>query len=160
MSGWFGAQCSVAPVTGQQFKDRVGWVCRSSLALVFTLEGYSSGPRRTVTLSAVLTLRCSLLMSVLGAEPNQTVIDEHRTVCLTQQLLGSDRPILSFYNRYRLFACLCTDNRYAEPIFMYCYKERSPFFTFSHLNNNKQLLKINILSFKYNLQITTITFYL
>ncbi len=47
VSGWFGAQCSVAPVTGQQFKDRVGWVCRSSLALVFTLEGYSSGPRRT-----------------------------------------------------------------------------------------------------------------
>ncbi len=44
------------------------------------------------------------------------------------------------------------DNRYAEPIFIYCYKvntERSPFFTFffpsfSHLNNNKKLLKINI----------------
>ncbi len=42
------------------------------------------------------------------------------------------------------------DNRYAEPIFIYCYKvsEVSPFFalvfpSFSHLNNNK-LLKINI----------------
>ncbi len=43
------------------------------------------------------------------------------------------------------------DNRYAEPIFIYCYKvsEVSPFFalvfpSFSHLNNNKKLLKINI----------------
>ncbi len=38
------------------------------------------------------------------------------------------------------------DNRYAELIFIYCYKvsEVSPFFSFSHLNNNKQLLKINI----------------
>ncbi len=42
------------------------------------------------------------------------------------------------------------DNRYAEPIFIYCYKvsEVSPFFTFSRLHNNKQLLKINILSCK------------
>ncbi len=30
-------------------------------------------------LSAVLTVHCSLLMSVLVAEPNQTVIEEHRT---------------------------------------------------------------------------------
>ncbi len=37
------------------------------------------------------------------------------------------------------------DNRYSEPIFIYCYKV-TPFFPFSHLNNNKQLLKINILS--------------
>ncbi len=31
------------------------------------------------------------------------------------------------------------DNRYAEPIFIYCYKvsEVSPFFAFSRLNNNK-----------------------
>ncbi len=34
------------------------------------------------------------------------------------------------------------DNRYAEPIFIYCYKV-TPFFTFSRLNNNKKLLKIN-----------------
>ncbi len=32
-----------------------------------------------IILSAVLTVRCSLLMSVLVAEPNQTVIEEHRT---------------------------------------------------------------------------------
>ncbi len=49
------------------------------------------------------------------------------------------------------------DNRYAEPIFIYCYKVQSkvsPFFSFSRLNNNKELLKIkiyvNILSSNYN----------
>ncbi len=38
------------------------------------------------------------------------------------------------------------DNRYSEPIFIYCYKvsEVSPFFSFSRLNNNKKQLKINI----------------
>ncbi len=44
--------------------------------------------------------------------------------CISQKHHDYDRPILSFYNRYRLFACLCKlpDNRYAEPIFIYCYK--------------------------------------
>ncbi len=36
------------------------------------------------------------------------------------------------------------DNRYAEPIFIYCYKEWSK----SILNNNKQLLEIIIISCK------------
>ncbi len=27
-----------------------------------------------------------------------------------------------FYNQYQLFVCLCPDNRYAEQIFIYCYK--------------------------------------
>ncbi len=34
----------------------------------------------------------------------------------------SDRPILIFYNRYRLFIVYLTDIRYSEPIFIYCYK--------------------------------------
>ncbi len=34
----------------------------------------------------------------------------------------SDRPMLIFYNRYWLFIHLLTDNRYSEPIFIYCYK--------------------------------------
>ncbi len=40
-----------------------------------------------------------------------------------QWVTCSDRPILIFYNRYRiqLFAYV-PDNRYAEPIFIYCYK--------------------------------------
>ncbi len=57
------------------------------------------------------------------------------------------------------------DNRYAEPIFIYCYKvinnsEVSPFFTlvfphFSHLNNNKTVeikFSCKILSVKFNLK--------
>ncbi len=38
--------------------------------------------------------------------------------------MSSDRPILTFYNRYRyrLFIVYLTDNRYSEPIFIYCYK--------------------------------------
>ncbi len=37
---------------------------------------------------------------------------------------ASDRPILTFYNRYRyrLFIVYLTDNRYSEPIFIYCFK--------------------------------------
>ncbi len=37
---------------------------------------------------------------------------------------GSDRPILIFYNRYRYryLYVYVTDNRYSEPIFIYCYK--------------------------------------
>ncbi len=35
-----------------------------------------------IVLSVVLNVRCSLLMSVLVAEPNQTIIDEHRTVSM------------------------------------------------------------------------------
>jgi len=61
--------------------------------------------------------------------------------------LGID---LSLINRYWVFITdtdylyvYVADNRYAEPIFIYCYKEWSPFFTFSRLNNNK-LLKIKI----------------
>ncbi len=36
----------------------------------------------------------------------------------------SDRPIFTFYNRYRyrLFIVYLTDNRYSEPIFIYCFK--------------------------------------
>ncbi len=36
----------------------------------------------------------------------------------------SDRPILIFYNRYRYryLYIYVTDNRYSEPIFIYCYK--------------------------------------
>ncbi len=52
------------------------------LALFLTLEVKSSwrlGREAPIILSAVLTVRCSLLMSVLVAEPNQTVIEEHRT---------------------------------------------------------------------------------
>ncbi len=39
-------------------------------------------------------------------------------------LLISDRPILIFYNRYRYryLYVYVTDNRYSEPIFIYCYK--------------------------------------
>ncbi len=63
----------------------------------------------------------------------------------------SDWPILIFITDTDYLYVYVTDNRYAEPIFIYCYKvsEVSSFFTlvfppFSHLNNNKQLLKINI----------------
>ncbi len=37
---------------------------------------------------------------------------------------SSDRPILIFYNRYRYryLYVYVTDNRYSEPIFIYCYK--------------------------------------
>ncbi len=34
----------------------------------------------------------------------------------------SDQPILIFYNRYRYLYVYVTDNRYSEPIFIYCYK--------------------------------------
>ncbi len=37
-------------------------------------------------------------------------------------LKSSDRPILIFYNRYRYLYVYVTDNRYSEPIFIYCYK--------------------------------------
>ncbi len=47
------------------------------LALILTLGGWAEGA--PIILSAVLTVRCCLLMSVLVAEPNQTVTDEHRT---------------------------------------------------------------------------------
>ncbi len=33
---------------------------------------------------------------------------------------------LFFYNRYQLFACLCS--RYAEPIFIYCYSRHEKVF--------------------------------
>jgi len=51
-------------------------------ALFLSLEEYRSwrvgrGPPKI--LSSVRTVHCSLLMSVLVAEPNQTVIDVHRT---------------------------------------------------------------------------------
>ncbi len=52
------------------------------LALFLTLEVQSYwrlGRGAPIILSAVLTVRCCLLMSVLVAEPNQTVTDEHRT---------------------------------------------------------------------------------
>ncbi len=55
------------------------------LALFLTLEVLSSwrlGRGAPIILSAVLTVRCILLMSVLVAESNQTVIDEHRTVSM------------------------------------------------------------------------------
>ncbi len=45
------------------------------------------------------------------------------------------------------------DNRY---LFTVIKSEVSPFFSFSRLNNNKQLLKINIFHVTFNLQITTI----
>ncbi len=51
------------------------------LALFLTLEVYISwrlDRGAPIILPAVLTVRCSLLMSVLVAEPNQTVIDGHR----------------------------------------------------------------------------------
>ncbi len=47
-------------------------------------------------------------------DPTFTKIWEEMMLTLGQQttkfcfLATSDRPILSFYNRYRLFACLCT----------------------------------------------------
>ncbi len=39
-------------------------------------------------------------------------------------IFNSDRPILIFYNRYRYryLYVYVTDNRYSEPIFIYCYK--------------------------------------
>ncbi len=39
-------------------------------------------------------------------------------------LFSSDRPILIFYNRYDTdyLYVYVPDNRYAEPIFIYCYK--------------------------------------
>ncbi len=41
-----------------------------------------------------------------------------------QTIYTSDRPILIFYNRYRYryLYVYVTDNRYSEPIFIYCYK--------------------------------------
>ncbi len=60
------------------------------LALFLTLEVYNSwrlGKGAPIILSLVLTVRCSLLMSVLAAEPNQTVIDDDGRVELFQQLL-------------------------------------------------------------------------
>ncbi len=51
------------------------------LALFLTLEVLSSwrlGRWAPIILSAITTVCCSLLMSVLVAEPNQTGIDEHR----------------------------------------------------------------------------------
>ncbi len=72
-------------------------------------------------------------------------------------LFISDRPTLIFITDY-LYVYV-PDNRYAEPIFIYCNKvsEVTPLFTFSRLNNNKQLLKINIfmsnLIFKLQLNI-------
>ncbi len=36
-----------------------------------------------------------------------------------EAVMISDRPLLIFLNRYQLFV---RDNRYAEPIFIYCYK--------------------------------------
>ncbi len=58
----------------------------------------------------------------------------------------SDRPILIFRTDTDYLYVYVPDNRYAEPIFIHCYKvsEVSPFFAFSRLNNNKKLLKINI----------------
>ncbi len=88
VSACFGAQCSVEPARGQQFKERVSWVwgVQSDFLSPFPHSGgvkfLEAGQRGTIILSAVLTVRCSLLMSVLEAEPNQTVIDEHRTVSM------------------------------------------------------------------------------
>ncbi len=60
------------------------------------------------------------------------------------EVLSNDRPIL-FFITDTLYIYV-PDNWYAEPMFIYCYKvnEVSPFFSFSRLNNNKKLLKINI----------------
>ncbi len=51
----------------------------------------------------------------------ETVISPDRT---SRDDKGSDRPILIFYNRYRYryLYVYVTDNRYSEPIFIYCYK--------------------------------------
>ncbi len=78
VSGCFCAQWSVAPARGQQYKERVSWVwgVQSDFLSPFP---HSGGVKILIILSAVLTVRCSLLMSVLVAEPNQTVIEEHRT---------------------------------------------------------------------------------
>ncbi len=86
VSGCFGAQWSVAPARWQQFKERVSWVWGvqgdffsnflHSGGLRF-LEARQRGTDNP--LLAVLIARYSLLMSVLVAEPNQTVIDEPRT---------------------------------------------------------------------------------
>ncbi len=77
------------------------------------------------------------------------------------EVLSSDRPIL-FFITDTLYVYV-PDNRYAEPIFIYCYKvsEVSPFFSFSRLNNNKKTVENENFHVKFNLQITTIkTFYL
>ncbi len=38
-------------------------------------------------------------------------------------IVSNDQTILIvFNNQYRLFVCLCYDNRYSEPMFIYCFK--------------------------------------
>ncbi len=67
---------------GQQFEE-VCWVYGVILPAIFlTLEVYKYwrlGKSALIIVSAVLTVRCSLLISDLVDEPNQTVIDKHRT---------------------------------------------------------------------------------
>ncbi len=82
VSGCFGAQWSV----GQPFKERVSWLwgVQSDFLSPFLHSGDVKilgglGRGAPIILSAVLPVHCSLLMSVLVAEPNQTVIDDHRT---------------------------------------------------------------------------------
>ncbi len=85
VSGCFGAQWSVASARGNSSKREWAgvWGVQSDFLSPFPHSGdikiLEVGRGPPIILSAVLTVRCSLLMSVLVAEPNQTVIDEHRT---------------------------------------------------------------------------------
>ncbi len=70
--------------------SRVRGVCDDGTCLFFhsgvvpSPEGWAGTPT-TLIISAVLTVRCSLLISDLLADPNQTVIDKHRTYSITAE---------------------------------------------------------------------------
>ncbi len=61
-----------------------------------------------------------------GGRKSETTMEDKVivVVCGYPELYISDRPILIFYNRYRYryLYVYVTDNRYSEPIFIYCYK--------------------------------------
>ncbi len=93
--GWF----YVSLTRRQQFKERVGRVCgvRSDFLSPFPHSGdvkiLEVRQGAQIFLSAVLTVCCSLLMSDLVAEPNQTVLVQ-LLLSLVHLVLSLVQPVL------------------------------------------------------------------
>ncbi len=127
--GWF----YVSLTRRQQFKERVGRVCgvQSDFLSPFPHSGdvkiLEVRQGAQIFLSAVLTVCCSLLMSDLVAEPNQTVLVQlllslvHLVFSLVQPVLfliptiPLPRPTLPPPNMFFICILLC--------VVLYCFEQ-------------------------------------
>ncbi len=81
----------------------------------------SSGHKVSTAPFKIITITSVMLVVKKQVCRTELTKDQHLAMYTVS---NSDRPILTFYNRYRyrLFKFYLTDNRYSEPIFIYCFK--------------------------------------